>query len=92
MDRTVRLMLAFLALLGGVAAVPAQARMTPADSAEIERVDSIARGGSTVTTSAPAEARAPTPSDTRERQRPRPRPSSVVVLIPSLQYGDRLLE
>ena len=92
MDRTVRLFLAFLALLGGIAAAPAQARMSPADTAEIERVDSIGHGGVTTSATNPTQGQAATPQAVRERQRSRPRPAAVIVLIPSIQYGDRLLE
>lgn len=93
MDRTLRLILTMLALVAGFAVAPAQARMTPAESAEVERVD-IQRGGATsAAQAAQAEVQAQARGERRDADRPRSRRSAAVrVLIPSIQYGDRLLE
>jgi len=92
MDRTLRLFLAMLALVAGLGAAPAQARMTPADTAEMERVDSGRSSGSAIATAA-AEVQGQARGDRHERVNARQRrPATVVVMIPSIQLGDRPLE
>jgi hypothetical protein len=92
MDRTMRLFLTFLALLTGLSAAPAQARMN-ADGAEVERVEASSRGGAGAIAAAAAEIGAQSAARPRgERERARPRPPATVVLIPSIQYGDRARE
>jgi len=93
MDRTLRLFLAMLALVAGLASMPAQARMTPADVSELERVEGSRASGGSAIAAATAEAQAQSRSDRRDRDRVRARrPATVIVLIPSIQYGDRSLE
>ena len=93
MDRTLRLFLAMLALVAGLATVPAHARMTPADVAELERVEGSRTGGGSAIAAATAEVQGQARSDRRDRDRVRARrPATVIILIPSIQYGDRLLE
>lgn len=91
MDRTLRLFLAMLALVAGLSSVPAQARMTPAETAELERVEGSRGGSGSAIAAATAEVQAQAKGERRERVRVR-RPSTVIVLIPSIQYGDRALE
>ena len=95
MDRTLRLFLTLLAVLTGLAVAPAQARMAPADAAEVERVENGARtgGGAAAIAAQAAEVQGQATRERRDRERIRPRaPAKVIVLIPSIQYGDRLLE
>ena len=93
MDRTLRLFLAMLALVAGLATAPAQARMTPAETAELERVDSPRGSGSSAIAAAAAEVQGQSRTDRRDRDRTRARrPATVIILIPSIQYGDRSLE
>lgn len=92
MDRTLRLFLAMLALVAGLGATPAQARMTPAEVAELERVEGSRSSGSAIA-AATAEVQGQTRADRKDRDRTRVRrPATVIVLIPSIQYGDRSLE
>ena len=92
MDRTLRLFLTMLALVAGLGATPAQARMTPAEMAELERVEGSRPSGSAIA-AATAEVQGQSRSDRRDRDRTRARrPATVIVLIPSIQYGDRSLE
>ena len=93
MDHTLRLFLTLLAVLTGLTVAPAQARMAPADSAEVERVENGARtgGGASAIAAQAAEVQGQATRERRERIRPRV-PAKVFVLIPSIQYGDRLLE
>jgi len=93
MDRTLRLILTMLALLAGFAAAPAQARMSPADTAELERVE----GGRAITGSSVSASSSEVQGQIRGERRDRAatrtrRPATVIVLIPSIQYGDRSLE
>ena len=82
-----------LALVAGLAVAPAQARMSPAETPELERVESGRNGGSSAIAAATAEVQAQSRTERRDRDRARPRAArSVIVLIPSIQYGDRLLE
>ena len=91
MDRTLRLVLTLLALLAGFAAAPASARMTPAETPELERVEG-GRSSSAIAAAA-AESQAQARGERRDRERIRSRrPATVIVLIPSIQYGDRALE
>jgi hypothetical protein len=95
MDRTLRLFLTLLAVLTGFTVAPAQARMAPADAAELERVESGGRGngGASAIAVQAAEVQGQATKERRDRERIRPRaPAKVIVLIPSIQYGDRLLE
>ena len=93
MDRTLRLFLTMLALLAGFAAAPAQARMTPAETAELERVEGGRGGSGSAIAAATAEVQGQSRTDRRDRDRTRARrPATVIVLIPSIQYGDRSLE
>lgn len=95
MDRTLRLFLTFLAVLTGFTVAPAQARMAPADAAEVERIEGGARtgGGVSAIAAQAAEVQGQASRERRDRERVRSRaPAKVIVLIPSIQYGDRLLE
>jgi hypothetical protein len=95
MDRTLHFLLTLLAVLTGLTVAPAQARMAPADAAEVERVENGARsgGGASAIAAQAAEVQGQATRERRDRERIRPRaPAKVIVLIPSIQYGDRLLE
>lgn len=92
MDRTLRLLLTMLALVAGLGAAPAQARMTPAETAELERVEGGRSAGSAIA-AATAEVQGQSRTERRDRERVRARRTPpVMVLIPSIQYGDRALE
>ena len=91
MDRTVRLILTMLALVAGLGSAPVQARIASADPAEVERVESTA--GIVAIAYAAAEVRGRSGADRTDKTPPKPRPSvSTVVLIPSVQFGDRARE
>ena len=93
MDRSVRLFLTLLALLSGLSAAPAVARMCPADGAEVERVEGSGRGGASAIAAVVAEMGTRTVQrQRREREAVRPRPAPTTVVIPSIQYGDRARE
>jgi len=91
MDRTLRLFLTMLALLTGLAAAPAPARMAAPDTSEIERIEGGRSKVSAIV--AATETQSPTANRDRGERKPiRPRPATVLVLIPSIQLVDRLLE
>lgn len=90
-DRFARLLLTMLALVAGLGSAPVQARVAAADAAEIERVES-ALGVATVAY-AVVEVRGRTSADCPEKGPRKPKPTtSTVVLIPSIQFGDRARE
>ena len=91
MDRTVRLILTMLALLAGLGAAPVQARIASADPAEVERVGGVAGIG--LVAVATAEIRGRSGTQRRESGPPKPRPPVItIVLIPTIQFGDRARE
>ena len=92
MDRTVRLLLTVLALLGGLSAVPAQARMSTIEGPEVERVEGSSKGGISAIIAAVAEIGAQAVQRRSDERRPRPKPPATTVVIPSIQYGDRARE
>jgi len=88
-----RLLIALIALCAGLAAPAAQARIAPAEQTELGQVAALHAATVAETVLSAAEAfgatqvlRAP-----REKGKPKP-PPPVVILLPSLQYVDRLLE
>lgn len=90
-----RKLLTLLAVLTGLAAInaPVQARISAADGAGIERVDSASSGTAGLAVVAPAEVRGRTGSARRECCPPQPRPPlTTVVEIPTIRYGDRARE
>ncbi|MET0179846.1 MAG: hypothetical protein ABW194_05115 [Novosphingobium sp.] len=88
-----RLLLTFLALLTGLSAAPAQARMCSAESSEIERVEGSSRPGASAIAAAVADMGSQTVQRRRRgRDTTRPRATASRVIIPSIQYGDRARE
>ena len=91
MDRTLRLILTMLALVAGLGSAPVQARMATSDGAEIERVESA--GGVSLIAAAAAKVQGCATVERRESCPPKPRPPvTTIVLIPTIQYGDRARE
>ena len=91
MDRTLRLILTMLALVAGLGSAPVQARLAPVDAAEVERVESP--GGIGLVAAATAQVQARTAGERRDREPPKPRPPvTTVVVIPTIQFGDRARE
>lgn len=91
MDRTVRLFLTMLALVAGLGSAPVQARLASSDAAEVERVESV--GGIAAIAYAAAEVRGRTGTERPDKAPPKPRPPvTTIVLIPSIQLGDRARE
>ena len=91
MDRTLRLLLTMLALVAGLGAAPVQARVASADAAEVERVESAGRIGLIAVAAAEIQGRAGTERREREPSKPRPAVTTILV-IPTIQYGDRARE
>ena len=90
-DRTVRLILTMLALVAGLGSAPAQARIASADPAEVERVESAV--GIAAIAYAAAEIRGRTAVERPDKAPPKPKPPvTTIVLIPSIQFGDRAHE
>ena len=90
-----RKLLTLLAILTGLAALnaPAQARISAADAAGIERVDRASSGSAGLTVVATAEVRGQSGTQRRESGPPKPRPPlTTIVLIPTIQFGDRARE
>ena len=91
MDRALRLILTMLALVAGLGSAPVQARLASADAAEVERVESP--GGIDLVAAAAAQVQARTAGERRDREPPKPRPPvTTVVVIPTIQFGDRARE
>ena len=91
MDRTLRLILTMLALVAGLGSAPVQARMASADAAEVERVESA--GGIGLIAAASAEIQGRAGIERRDREPPKPRPPvTTIVVIPTIQFGDRARE
>ena len=91
MDRAVRLILTMLALVAGLGSAPVQARLASADPAEVERVESAA--GIAAIANAAAEIRGRTAVELPDKAPPKPKPPvTTIVLIPSIQFGDRARE
>ena len=91
MDRTLRLILTMLALVAGLGSAPAQARLAAADAAEVERVEGVAGIG--LIAVAAAKVQDCTAAERREGCPTKPRPPvTTIVLIPSIQFGDRARE
>ena len=91
MDRTLRLILTMLALVAGLGAAPVQARMAAGDAAEVERVASVAGVGLIAVAAARIQGRPDTQQ--RENRQPKPRPPvTTIVVIPTIQFGDRARE
>lgn len=91
MDRAVRLILTMLALVAGLGSAPVQARIASADPAEVERVESAV--GIVAIAYAAAEVRARTGAERTDKAAPKPKPPvTTIVLIPSIQFGDRARE
>jgi hypothetical protein len=91
MDRTVRLLLTMLALFAGFGSAPAQARIVSPDAAGVERVE----GSGVLTTAALATAEVQTTagSGRTDRVQPKPKPTvTTIVIIPTIQFGDRARE
>ena len=85
-----RLILTMLALVAGLGSAPAQARIASADPAEVERVESAV--GIAAIAYAAAEIRGRTAVE-RPDKAPKPKPPvTTIVLIPSIQFGDRAHE
>ena len=90
-----RKLLTLLAILTGLTAInaPAQARISAADAAGIERVDTTSSGAAGLTVVATAEVRHRTGTARRECCPPQPRPPLTTgVVIPTIQFGDRARE
>lgn len=90
-----RKLLTLLAILTGLTAInaPAQARISAADAAGIERVDSASSDTAGLTVAATAEVRHRTGSARRECCPPQPRlPITTVVEIKTIHFGDRARE
>jgi hypothetical protein len=92
MDRSVKLLLTLLALLTGLTAAPAQARMCAADGAGVEQVEPARGGASGIAATLPAGERQARQRQRRERELGRSPPPVNTVLIPSIQLGDRARE
>ena len=90
MDRAFRLILTMLALVAGLGSAPVQARMTSADPAEVERVESPV--GIAAIAYAAAEIRGRTAVERLDKASPKPKPPVTTILIPSIQFGDRARE
>lgn len=91
MDRAFRLILTMLALVAGLGSAPVQARLASADAAEVERVESA--GGINLVAAAAAEIQGRSGIERRDREPPKPRPPvTTVVVIPTIQFGDRARE
>ena len=86
-----RLILTMLALVAGLGSAPAQARIASADPAEVERVESAI--GTAAVAYAAAEIRGRTAVERPDKVPPKPKPQvTTIVLIPSIQFGDRARE
>ncbi|WP_195908494.1 hypothetical protein [Novosphingobium sp. Gsoil 351] len=80
-----------LALLAGFGAAPVQARIAAPDTAGVERVEGAS--GIAAVAYAAAEVRARTGTERSDRAPPKPKPPvTTIVLIPSIQFGDRARE
>lgn len=91
MDRTLRLFLTMLALVAGLGSAPVQARLASADAAEFERVENP--GGIGLIAAAAAQVQGRTVGERHDREQPKPRPPiTTVVVIPTIQFGDRARE
>ena len=91
MDRILRLLLTMLALVAGLGSAPVQARIASADPAEVERVESV--GGVSLISAAAAKVQGCAAAERRENCPPKPRlPVTTIVLIPTIQFGDRAHE
>ena len=91
MDRILRLLLTMLALVAGLGSAPVQARLASADPAEVERVESPV--GIAEIAYAVAEIRGLTAVERPDKASPKPKPPvTTIVLIPSIQFGDRARE
>lgn len=91
MDRTLRLFLTMLALVAGLGSAPVQARIASSDATEVERVENLTGIGLIVAATAKTQGQACT--ERRESCPPKPRPPvTTIVLIPTIQYGDRARE
>ena len=91
MDRAVRLILTMLALVAGLGSAPVQARLASADPAEVERVESAT--GIVAIAYTAAEVRDRPGFERPAKTSPKPKPAvATIVLIPSIQFGDRARE
>jgi hypothetical protein len=93
MDRSVKLLLTLLALLTGLSAAPAEARIRSADVADLERVeDSLGGQASTAAAVAADRAGCAVQRQLREREAAPSSYAPATVVIPSIRYGDRARE
>ena len=91
MDRTLRLILTMLALVAGLTSAPVQARMAAGDPAEVGRVESGAGHG--LIAVVVARVAGSGAIQRRECRPPQPRlPVATIVVIPTIEYGDRARE